>query len=52
MNEDLFLEIISLLTAHAKDCRDDAKERGESSAADMWSAVAGHLDNARQRMSG
>lgn len=50
MNEDLFLEMLNLLRAHAQDCRDDAKESDNDIARDMWSAVAGNLENAVGRM--
>lgn len=50
MNDKLFREILNLLLSTAEDNRDVAKQEGNELTRDMWSAVAGNLDNARQRM--
>lgn len=50
MNDKLFRDLLNLLLAAAEDSRDLAKEEGNDLTRDMWSAVVGNLDNARQRM--
>lgn len=50
MNDKLFRDLLSLLLTAAEDNRDIAKHEGNDLTRDMWSAVAGNLDNARQRM--
>ena len=50
MNDKLFRQLLNLLLEAAEDKRDEAKEADNDIARDMWSAVAGNLDKARQRM--
>lgn len=50
MNEKLFRDLVNLLMGEAEEARDQARQEGDEIARDMWSAVAGNLDNARQRM--
>ena len=50
MNDHLFRRMLALLIAEAEDRRDEARDEGNELTRDMWSAVAGNLDNARQRM--
>lgn len=50
MNEKLFREMLNVLLSAAEDARDQSREEGDELTRDMWSAVAGNLDNARQRM--
>lgn len=50
MNEKLFRDMLNLLMAAAENARDQARADDHSLTGGMWSAVAGHLDNARQRM--
>ena len=50
MNDKLFRELINLLMCEAEEARDRARQDGDEVARDMWSAVAGNLDNARHRM--
>ncbi|HEX8413387.1 MAG TPA: hypothetical protein VF637_05810 [Sphingomicrobium sp.] len=50
MNDKLFRELLNLLMSAAEDARDQAKHEGNELTRDMWSAVAGNLDNARRRM--
>lgn len=50
MSEQLFRDILRALLAESEIARDRAKAGDNDVERDMWSAVAGHLDNARQRM--
>lgn len=50
MKKSLFLATLQTLLSEAWAQRDAAQERGSEIERDMWSAVAGHLDNARTRM--
>jgi hypothetical protein len=50
MNDKLFRDLLNLLLGAAEDNRDLARQEGNELTGDMWSAVAGNLDNARQRM--
>lgn len=48
MKDRLFREIINLALSEAEARRDECSSA--SADRDKWSAVAGHLDNARKRM--
>lgn len=50
MNEQLFREVLNALLNAAERERDIAHAEDNDLTGDMWSAVAGNLDNARQRM--
>lgn len=50
MNDKLFREMLNTLLSEAEERRDQCRADGDEAARDMWSAVAGNLDNARQRM--
>lgn len=50
MTDKLFREILNALLTEAEDRRDQCRADSDEAARDMWSAVAGNLDNARQRM--
>lgn len=50
MNEQLFRDVLRALLSAAEQNRDIARQEGNELTRDMWSAVAGNLDNARQRM--
>ncbi len=50
MNDRLFKELLNTLLSEAEVRRDEASRNDGGAVRDMWSAVAGHLDNARKRM--
>ena len=50
MSEQLFRDVLNALISAAEDHRFKAREAGLETDHDMWSVVAGLLDNARQRM--
>lgn len=50
MNDKLFRQMLTLLLHAAEEQRDIARCADDHTAGDMWSAVAGLLDNARQRI--
>ena len=50
IDEKLFRDLVNLLLSSAEDRRDEAREREDQDAGDYWSAIAGNIDNARQRM--
>ena len=50
MNDQLFRDVLRALLSAAEERRDKAREQNDGEARDLWSAVAGNLDNARQRM--
>ena len=50
MNDQLFRDVLTALISAAEDRRFKAREDSLETDCDMWSAVAGLLDNARQRL--
>jgi hypothetical protein len=50
VTDRLFRQMLELLLAEAEDRRDEARAEDNELTRDMWSAVAGNLDNARKRM--
>ena len=48
MNDRLFQHLVNLALSEAETRRDECSP--ETAERDKWSAVAGHLDNARKRI--
>jgi len=48
MNDRLFQQLINLALSEAEVRRDDCERASQER--DKWSAIFGHLDNARKRM--